>query len=140
MIEIKKHQCKLIGSGGSLPVDPNDEITKKLAMIFEGECEGRTIAVLVKKFGYTRQRYYQLLSLFRQSGARALQSHKTGPKAPFRRTRETVRQIIRHLFLDRQASAEVVAQKLRQLGHAISIRSVRRVIAEYGLQKKTPHG
>jgi hypothetical protein len=49
-----------------------------------------------------------------------------------------VRQIIRYRFLDPQMSLEVIAQKLNQNGCPIAIRSVERVISEYGLQKKTP--
>ena len=45
--------------------------------------------------------------------------------------------MIRHRFLDPDASAEVIAQKLCQSGWEISIRSVQRVIEEFGLQKKT---
>jgi hypothetical protein len=56
---------------------------------------------------------------------------------PGRRTEEMVRQIIRHRFLDPDASAEVIAQKLQQAHHLISIRSVERVISDFGLQKKT---
>jgi hypothetical protein len=89
------------------------------------------------KYGYCRQRYYQLLHAFKQGGLPALQPKKTGPKTHYRRTDEAVRQILRHLFLDPEASAQVVAQKLRQTHWTISIRSVRRVIADYGLQKKT---
>jgi threonine dehydrogenase-like Zn-dependent dehydrogenase len=60
----------------------------------------------------------------------------SGPKANYRRTEEMVRQIIRHRFLDPEASAEIIAQKLRQADHLISIRSVERVISDFGLQKK----
>ena len=59
-----------------------------------------------------------------------------GPKHNYRRTDELVRQVIRHRFLDPEASADVIAQKLRQTGLPISTRSVERVIADYGLQKK----
>ena len=52
-------------------------------------------------------------------------------------TDELIRRVIRHRFLDPDASAQVIAQKLCQSGFAISNRSVERVIAEYGLQKKT---
>ena len=45
--------------------------------------------------------------------------------------------VIRHRFLDPDASAEVIAQKLAQTHQLLSIRSVQRVIADYGLQKKT---
>ena len=44
---------------------------------------------------------------------------------------------LRHRFLDPDASAEVIAQKLSQNGWEISIRSVQRVIEEFGVQKKT---
>ena len=70
-------------------------------------------------------------------GAAALQSRKRGPKTHYRRTAEVVRQVIRHRFLDPDASTEVIAQKLSQGGWEISIRSVQRVIEEFGLQKKT---
>ncbi len=140
MLKFQNNQMQLVGPAGALPVCASDEITRKLAMLFEGQCEGVAITELAGKYHYSRQRYYQLLEKFRQAGAAALQSQKTGPKRSYRRTRQVVRQVIRHLFLDRKASAEVIAQKLRQLGHSISIRSVQRVIAQYGLQKKTARG
>ena len=60
----------------------------------------------------------------------------TKPKAPEGRRDEVVRQVIRYRFLDPDASADVIAQKLRQTGWEISARSVARVIAAFGLQKK----
>jgi hypothetical protein len=85
----------------------------------------------------SRSRYFQLLKLFEEQGFAALLPQKRGPKAPHIRTDEVVRQVIRHRFLDPDASADVIAQKLRQAGFAVSTRSVERVIADYGLQKKT---
>ena len=115
----------------------NDEITRKLAMLMEGECEGLGPKKAAEKFGYTEQRYFQLRAAFREEGAKALASKKRGPKTSYRASSEVVRQIIRHRFLDPDASSEVIAQKLVQTGRQISARSVRRTIEEYGLQKKT---
>ncbi|MDO9124649.1 MAG: helix-turn-helix domain-containing protein [Deltaproteobacteria bacterium] len=137
MIEIHNGIASLLGPKGSLPVREEDEITLKLAMLFEGQCEGFGPAKAAEKFGYTRQRYYQILRQFMDQGAEGLKSLKTGPKANYRRTHEVVRQIIRYRFLDSNISPEVVAQKLNQNGYLIAIRSVERVISEYGLQKKT---
>jgi polysaccharide deacetylase 2 family uncharacterized protein YibQ len=78
-----------------------------------------------------------LLEQFEAEGALALLSKVRGPKTNYRRTEELVRQIIRHRFLDPEASAEVIAQKLQQAHQLISIRSVERVISDFGLQKKT---
>jgi len=125
----------LVGAQGRLPVAPDDEISRKLAMLFEGECEGLGPSRAAEKFGYSKQRYFQLRDVYQQRGAAALASQRRGPKTHYRRTGELVRQVIRHRFLDPQASADVIAQKLRQTGFEVSTRSVERVIAEYGLQK-----
>jgi hypothetical protein len=128
----------LVGPGGFLEVPAGDEITHKLAMLMEGECEGLGPLQAAKKFNLSKQRYFQLRAAFAEQGAVALQSRKRGPKTNYRRTPELVRQVIRHRFLDPDASPEVIAQKLIQSGWTISIRSVERVLADYGLQKKTP--
>ncbi len=137
MIKFQEGLPSLYGPAGSLAVREDDEITLKLAMLVEGHCEGLGSTDAAKKFGYTRQRYYQILELYKKYGAGGLKSHKTGPKSHYRRTHEVVRQVIRHRVLDPNISPEVIAQKLNQNGFPIAIRSVERVLAEYGLQKKT---
>jgi hypothetical protein len=127
----------LIGASGSLAISPDDEIALKLLMLAEGECEELGPLAAAQKFGFSKQRYFQLREAFHLHGAQALLSHKRGPKAPSRRTDQAVRQVIRQRFLDPDASADVIAQKLRQAGFVISTRSVERVIADFGLQKKT---
>ena len=130
---------KLIGPDGSLAILDSDEITHKLSMLIEGECGPLGPSKAAEKFGYTKQRYYQLLHVFLEQGAIGLQSKPRGPKCNYRRTAQVGREVIRYRFLNPDASAEIIAQKLRQTGFPISTRSVHRVIAEYGLQKKTPH-
>lgn len=127
----------LIGEGGLLSVRADDEITRKLAMLIEGECQGLGPSQAAQKFGFSKQRYFQLRAAFAQHGALALQSQKRGPKTRYRRTAEVVRQVIRYRFLDPEASAEVIAQRLCQGGWTISVRSVQRVVEDFGLQKKT---
>src|SRR6202451_4751944 len=128
---------RIIGPAGELPVLPDALVVFRLAMLIEGQCEGIGAAQAAEKFGLSRQRYFQLLKLFREQGSPGLQGHKPGPKRDYVRTDEVVRQIIRHRFLDPDATVDVIAQKLRQAGLAASTRSVVRVIEEYGLQKKT---
>jgi len=43
---------------------------------------------------------------------------------------------MRHRGLDPDASADVIAQKLTQSSFTSSVRSVDRIIADFGLQKK----
>jgi len=138
MIKIEGQNLILNGPKGSIPVRDDDEITPKLVMLFEGECEGLGATKAAQKFGFTRQRYHQLLQQYKSDGASALQSKKRGPRRNYRRTDEVVRQIIRYRFLDPEVSTEVITQKLVQSGFSIAVRSVKRVISEFGLQKKTP--
>jgi transposase len=128
---------RIVGPAGVLLVPAGDEITPRLIMLLEGECEGLGAGEAARKHGLTRQRYYQVLSRFKKEGALALQMRRRGPKTHSVRTDEVQRQVIRHRFLDPDASADVIAQKLRQAGFIISTRSVERVIEAYGLQKKT---
>ena len=137
MILIELFKKRIKSEFGSLPISNDDEITLKLAMLIEGECGPDGIDRAAAKFGFSRQRYFQLRNLFLKKGAQALLSAKRGPKANYRRTQELVCQVIRHRFLDPEASTEVITQKLRQCNFEISKRTVDRVVTQFGLQKKT---
>jgi len=128
---------QLTGPAGSLPIAATDEMARRFLMLVEGQCLEAQIGAVAQKYGYCRQRYYQLLEAFEEGGIPALQPKKTGPKSNYRRTDQVVRQILRYRFLDPDASPEVLAQKLRQTHFSISLRSIERVIADFGLQKKT---
>jgi transposase len=136
-MRFERSDRRIVGPAGELIVPPDDPITPRLVMLLEGECEGLGAAATARKHGLTRQRYYQVLKDFQERGALALQPQPRGPKTNYVRTDEVERQVIRHRFLDPEASADIIAQKLRQAGFPVSTRSVERVIEKYGLQKKT---
>jgi hypothetical protein len=137
MLHFDPQQPALAGPSGSLAVSPDDEVTRKLAMLIAGECLGLGPAQAAQAFAYSKQRYFQLRDAFSRHGASALVNQKPGPARTYRRTDEAVRQVVRHRFLDPEASAEVIAQKIRQTGLPLSTRSAERVIEQFGLQKKT---
>ncbi len=93
-------------------IDEKDSLAMKLSMLIEGHC---TIGVkeALKKYGYTEQRYYQLLAKYQQDGAQGLIDKKTGSDKQPVRTKDVF-----------------------QMGYKVSKRSVERTITEYGLQKK----
>lgn len=137
MLCLSADQSRLVGPKGELTLLPDDEVTRKLLMLIEGQCFGLGGTAAAAKHGYSKPRYFQLLQAFQEHGAEGLRNAKRGPKGPSRRTDEVVRQVIRHRYLDPDATVEVMAQKLRQCHFPISARSVRRVIESFGLQKKT---
>ena len=128
---------RIVGPTGELLVTADDEVTPRLLMLIEGQCEGLGPALAAQKYGLSRQRYYQVHKQFQEHGILGLFNQKRGPKTRSVRTEEVERQVIRHRFLDPDASVDVIAQKLRQAGFVISTRSVDRIVEKYGLQKKT---
>lgn len=137
MAETGKEVLHIEGPAGTLPVKSGDKVTRQLAMIIEGKCLGLGPTKAAKKYGYSKQRFFQVLKAFIKNGSQALIPKKTGPKTNYVRTENVVSQIIRHRFLDPEANSEVIAQKMRQTGIKVSQRTVERTITEYGLQKKT---
>lgn len=120
--------------GKDFKIDPNDNLSMKMAMLFEGHC---TIGVqeALEKYGYTEQRYYQLLNEYNKEGAEGIRNKKRGSIKKPVRSKEVINQIIRHRFLDPDVSAGVISQKLKQIGYSASVRSVERTITEFGLKK-----
>jgi len=50
MLRIEQDKMEWVGSKGALCVPPGDEITRKLAMLVEGQCEGAGPSAAAKKF------------------------------------------------------------------------------------------
>jgi transposase len=121
--------------GRGFPINPQDKLAVKMAMLFEGQCRIGAYAA-IKKYGYTEQRYYQLLKLYEQGGSELIRDKKRGSDKKPVRTKEVTNQIIRMRFLDPLTSADVIAQKMSQIGYTVSKRSVERTITEFGLKKK----
>jgi len=136
MLQVDLEHSLVSGPHGNLPIGTDDEIARKLLMLIDGECNGLGARAAAGKYGYSRQRYYQVRQRYTEGGAAALASQKRGPKGNSRRTPDVEREVIRLVFLDPEAPASVVAQKLKQRQICISASSVQRTIRDYGLKKK----
>ena len=138
MFKIDLNSMRIAGVDGSLPISEADkEVFRRLSMLIDGECGESGPTKAARKSGVSKQRYYQVLDDYLRGGLAALKRKKSGPKKKTKLTESVVRQLIRHRFLDQDASVEVVVQKMRQSGVNVSAKSVNNVFVAYGLQKKT---
>ena len=103
---------RIIGPARSSSFRPDDIFVPRFLMLVDGQCMGAGAAKAAEKFGLSKQRYFQLFKLFREQGSPGLLGHKPGPKHNYVRTDEVVRQIIRHRFLDPDATLDIIVQKL----------------------------
>lgn len=115
----------------------NDVVAKKMFMLFEYYTQKVSPSELSKKYSISRAGFYVIKNTYERNGTLGLIKKKTGPKRNYVRTENIRNLIIRYKFVDANSSPEVITQKLKQLGHKISKRSVSRIIAELRLQKKT---
>ncbi len=134
---LKVSKGRFEGVSGYLPIAPNDEVTKKLAMLIMGECGCESIERIAAKFGYTQQRYYQLRALFLEKDAQALISSKRDLKSSPELDRDVICRIIRMRFLNPRIGTSAIVQVLCRQGYLINRRMAERVIAPYGLEKRS---
>ncbi|MQY78680.1 MAG: hypothetical protein GH151_05710 [Bacteroidetes bacterium] len=131
-----KSDCFYLGSpSGMFSINKDDKLTLKLAMLIENRCLGIPVTEVVKKYGFSRSRFYQIKRAYAKGGSEALREGKRGPSRNYKRTDTVVNQIIRHRFLDPDTTPDVITQKMRQVGYDISKRSVERTITEYGFNQ-----
>ena len=123
------------GNGKKFEIKENDTPSIKFIMLIEGETKiGRKAAC--EKYHFSEPRYFQLLRNYKENGFSALINKKRGSEKKPVRTKEVIKKIINLRYLDPFASPQVIAQKIKQEGYRVSVRSVERTITEYGLQKK----
>ncbi len=134
---LKISKGRFEGASGYLPILPNDELTRKLAMLIIGKCGCESIERIAAKYGYTQQRYFQLRAQFLEKGAKALISSKRGLKPSSELDQNVICRIIRMRFLNPRIGTSAIVQVLQKQGYHISRRMVERVIAKFGLEKRS---
>ena len=82
MAQFDLEKQALVGAGGLLSVREDDEITRKLAMLIEGECEGLGPIQAAQKFGFSKQRYFQLRAAFAEAGCPGASKSAAWPEDP----------------------------------------------------------
>jgi hypothetical protein len=78
LLQFDSQQSLLTGPSGSLLVPKDDEVTRKLLMLIEAECLGLGPLQAAARFGFSKQRYFQVRQAFADGGACALASRKPG--------------------------------------------------------------
>ena len=128
-------QNEIRGPGGSLPLRPGDEAAADLVMLIEGETSGRDLDQVLSEFGRSRSTYYEKLRRFREQGLEGLLARPPGPRSAWRRPIEVVRFIVTTKLRHPERTPTTIATELSSLGHTVSVRSVERTLAQFGLTR-----
>lgn len=128
------------GPGGSLPLLPRDQAAIDLIMLVEGETSGAPLDGVLSRFGRSRTTYYEKLRRFREQGLEGLLARSPGPRSPWRRPVEVIRYVVTTRLRDPERPATAIAGELARLGHTVSVRSVERTLAQFGLTRSHRDG
>jgi transposase len=123
------------GPGGALPIRAGDEATADLVMLIEGETSGRDLDQVLSEFGRSRSTYYEKLRRYREQGLEGLLARPPGPRSAWRRPIEVVRFIVTTKLRHPERTPATIATELESLGHTVSVRSVERTLAQFGLTR-----
>lgn len=117
--------------------DPEDKAQVKYEMLRHREVERAPLEVSCREFGFTRESYRHLLERFRSEGMGGLFERKRGRRNPLK-ANDQVRRVLRHEHArDPSLGAEALARLCHeQSGVSISRRTVYRVLADGGAEKK----
>jgi transposase len=117
--------------------DPEDRAQVKYEMLRQREVDGAALEVSCREFGFTRESYRHLLERFRCEGMGGLFERKRGRKNPLKANDE-VRRWLRHEHArDPSLGPEELARRCdEQTGVQVSRRTVYRVLADVGAEKK----
>lgn len=126
---------EIAGPGGKLPLRADDDASRDLMMLIQGETSGRPLDDVLAQFGRSRSTYYEKLRRFREQGLEGLLSRPPGPRSAWRRPLEVVRFIVTARLRDPNRSAASIAEDLTRLGHTVSTRSVERTFTQFGLAR-----
>ena len=128
-------RTEIRGPGGSLQLPQEDPVAPDLAMLIAGETSGRPLDEVLAEFRCARSTYYEKLRRLRDEGSAGLQPRSPGPRGPWRRTADIVRFVVTARLSDPTRSAASNAEALQLQGERISLRSVERTLAHFGLSR-----
>jgi len=117
--------------------DPEDKAQVKYEMLRHREVDGTPLEVSCREFGFTRESYRHLLERFRSEGMGGLFERKRGRRNPLKANDQVRRWLRQEHARDPSLGADELARLCHeQSGVRISRRTVYRVLAEAGAEKK----
>lgn len=104
-------------------------------MLIEGETSGRPLDEVLAEYDRSRSTYYEKLRRFRDQGLEGLLAQPPGPRTSWRRPLEVVRHVVTTRLRNPDRSPGAIAAELASLGHTVSVRSIERTLAQFGLTR-----
>jgi len=123
--------------------DPRDKVQVKYEMLRAHGVDRESVAAVARRFGYSRETFYDNLERLAQEGILGLGDHRRGRKGPDKLTEEVMSFILECKRGDPEVSGSHLCERVAErFGLDLHKRTIEKAVARAaGVQKKTrPRG
>ncbi len=118
--------------------DPHDQLQVRYEMLRSHLVDKRSVVATCRRYGVSRQTFYNLQDRFFREGTAGLLARKPGPKGPAKLTTEVLQFVEHQLQRDPHLSARpLVSQLAERFGVAFHKRTLEKLLKELR-SKKNP--
>ncbi len=118
--------------------DPHDALQVRYEMIRSHEIDKQSVVTICRRFGISRQTFYNFKDRFEREGTAGLLWKKPGPKGPSKLTPEVTRFVEEQLVGRVTVTASEIGTELKQeLGVVLHPRTIEKILKELRSKKNS---
>ena len=118
--------------------DPHDAVQVRYEMIRSHEIDKQSVVKICRRFGVSRQTFYNFKDRFEREGTAGLLWKKPGPKGPSKLTPEVTRFVEEQLVgRDTVTASEIGTELKQELGVVLHPRTIEKVLKELRSKKNS---
>jgi transposase len=118
--------------------DPHDALQVRYEMLRSHEIDKQSVVTICRRFGVSRQTFYNFKDRFEREGTAGLLWKKPGPKGPSKLTLEVTRFVEEQLVgRDTVTASEIGTELKQELGVVLHPRTIEKVLKELRSKKNS---
>lgn len=118
--------------------DPHDALQVRYEMIRSHEIDKQSVVKICRRFGVSRQTFYNFKDRFEREGTAGLLRKKPGPKGPSKLTAELMSFVEEQLAGSDDVTASAIGSKLKhELGIVVHPRTIEKLLKELRSKKNS---
>ena len=118
--------------------DPHDTLQVRYEMIRSHEIDKHSVVNICRRFGVSRQTFYNFKDRFEREGTAGLLWRKPGPQGPSKITAEVVSFVDKRIQRRDELTAEQIGSELKkELGVVLHMRTIEKLVKEIRSKKNS---
>ena len=118
--------------------DAHDNLQVRYEMLRSNQIDGESVVAICKRYGVSRQTFYNLQERFTKSGTAGLVPKKSGPRGPSKLTADVVKFVNQHLDQDPSIGTMQLVKRIEgEFGISCHRRTIEKLFGELRSKKNS---